>query len=1277
MHDTSIHCPLLESSLTSDSARGSKLYFRDPESKLAMRTSLIFGILFVANLVFSGTPIWAQQEPDLQTVAEKSDYKATSKFVDVVEFVDTCASHASHVTRYDFGKSVEGRPMVAAVVASPAYQFDQPDERIRVLVIANIHSGECAGKEAMLATLRELAFDSEHRWLKDSVLVIVPNYNVDANERVGLDHRPGQVGPAAGMGVRENAQQLDLNRDFVKLESPEARSLIRLMDEFDPHMFIDCHTTNGSNHRYVLTYDIPHNPSAPKSIRDYMRNRMMPEVTERLEKKNAPAFYYGNFSENNSKWTTYGHEPRYSTEYAGMRGILGVLSEAYSYIPYRERIDVSLKFVRECVDHVRGDAENVKKLVEQNRVEHVKNANTNPQRVLMHIDSRLTAFDEPFTIRGFKDGEPQDYEVEFWGKYEPTVSVALPYAYLLPAELSLQVERLMMHGVQVEKLDFAQTLNVEVAKILQFQRDRRPFQHHLMATASVEYREENRSIPAGTYLVRTGQPLGKLASYMMEPEANEGFVKWNFMDDWMKVGDDFPIVRVAQPTEIAAESIATVEASRSWELSDIFGPDRHPVLDHAPAQHYWLRDGKSYAVQKNGRWIKVNANTGAEESLISRSERRSLSQSLSKIDGMDRDEINRLLSEFPYSKTLELTVASDKNPSWRLFQIGHRTIICDIASKRAKQLGSTESPVELVTVSPSGDKVAYVRNGNLFALYDFDEPAVQLTHDGSEDVLNGKLDWVYQEELYGRGNFKGFWWSPDSDHIAFLRLDETEVRHYTVTDHLPTRGSFDSTRYPKAGDPLPKLQLGIASVKSGKAIFARLAAETRKDHLISQVGWNRAGDHVVVQLQNREQTWLDLLVIDPELGKVEKLFRDQTAGWIESPGNPVWLEDGSFVWLSPRSGFKQLYHYSASGEVIGQITPGDWSVASLVGTDARGQRVFFTGSPATATEVHLLSVGIDGQGLKQLTQAAGIHNVKLNQDRTCFFDTFSSISQPAQVNLHRVNGELLRSISRFATDKLKHWKRSEPAFVKVPVEGGTLPGQLIKPENFDPSQKYPVLVFVYSGPQTPVVRNQFGRDLDFWHQYLAQQGFVIWKCDNRSSAHQGLKNAWPIHRNLGTAELADIESGVAWLKNHDWIDEDRIGIWGWSYGGYMTAFALTHSDTFKTGISVAPVTDWKNYDAIYTERFMDTPQNNPAGYEQSSVLNAIDRMDASLLLVHGSMDDNVHISNALQMVYAMQKANKPFDLMIYPKCRHGIRDPQQRLHLFEKMTKFLKENLKR
>ncbi len=424
--------------------------------------------------------------PDPLTVAEKSDFKSTSLSAEVVEFVDACAGKANHVSKFVWGQTVEGRDLIGATVSRKPYQLGDQDDRNVVLLLGNIHSGECAGKEALLMMLRELTDNPDHPWLDNNVIIFAPNYNADGNDRIGKYNRPGQVGPVNGMGRRENAQQLDLNRDFCKIESPEARALVGLINKTNPHLFVDCHTTNGSRHQYGLTYDIPHNPATAESIRSFLRQKMMPVVTKRLEEKGQLTFYYGNFNRDNTKWTTYGHEPRYSTEYVGLRGRLAILSEAYSYLDYKGRIIASKDFVSALLDYASENHQAIHDLLQAVDDELIQTAKTQPQRTSISLGAKMTAFDEKVPIRGFKDDQPHDYLCEFIGNYESTKSTRLPFAYLIPADQARVVDRLLMHGTAVEKLTADQDVEIEFDTIKSFDRSQRAFQKHKMVRVETE-----------------------------------------------------------------------------------------------------------------------------------------------------------------------------------------------------------------------------------------------------------------------------------------------------------------------------------------------------------------------------------------------------------------------------------------------------------------------------------------------------------------------------------------------------------------------------------------------------------------------------------------------------------------------------------------------------------------------------------------------------------------------------------------------------------------------
>ena len=580
--------------------------------------------------------------------------------------------------------------------------------------------------------------------------------------------------------------------------------------------------------------------------------------------------------------------------------------------------------------------------------------------------------------------------------------------------------------------------------------------------------------------------------------------------------------------------------------------------------------------------------------------------------------------------------------------------------------------------SPDGRMISFVRGNNIYVIDLATLRERALTADGSAKILNGRLDWVYQEELYGRGNWEGYWWSPDSKMIAFLRLDETPVPEFAVVDHIPYRQEVEITPYPKAGDPNPLVKVGVVDVAGGPARWVDLGKYKPEDLLVVRVSWTPDSRSVVYQAQNREQTFLDLNLAAAADGRTSTLLRETSKAWVEiTNDSPRWLKDGSFLWVSERGGFPHLYHFDAGGKLIRQITRGRWEVRSVEAVDEEKRLVYFMSTEHSPVAPHLYRVGFDGGGLTRLTQAEGTHRVSLNPTSTHFVDSWSDVNTPTRVRLFGANGNLVRVIDE--NDKsgvLGRYKLGKVEFLQVPTRDGfTMEAMMIRPPDFDPAKKYPVVSHTYSGPRAPSVRNSWGAQTYLWHQLLAQKGYIVWICDNRTASGKGIESAWPAYGNFGELELRDLEDGISWLKRQPYVDGARIALWGWSFGGFMTSYALTHSRSFKLGIAGGSVTDWRDYDTIYTERYMKTPQNNPDGYRRTAPRFAAKDLAGKLLLIHGAMDDNVHMQNTIQLAYELQKAGKQFDLMIYPKSRHGVSDPSLVKHMRQMMTDYILANL--
>jgi dipeptidyl-peptidase-4 len=586
---------------------------------------------------------------------------------------------------------------------------------------------------------------------------------------------------------------------------------------------------------------------------------------------------------------------------------------------------------------------------------------------------------------------------------------------------------------------------------------------------------------------------------------------------------------------------------------------------------------------------------------------------------------------------------------------------------------------DLPSFSPDGRLVAFVRDANLYVVDVASQRETRLTRDGSAKILNGRLDWVYEEEIFGRGQKRAYWWSPDSSRLAFLRIDDTPVSPFIVVDDIPYEQEVERWDYPRAGTPNPEAAIGVVRASGGSIRWIDLTKYPSSDRLIVGLDW--ASDRqLVYEIQNRIQTWMDLNVADPSSGATRTLLRETTPAWVNPPegAHPLWLRDGTFLWLSERTGWRHLYHFSADGRLIRPVTSGKWELRTLHGIEESSGWVFFSATERSHIGRDVYRVRLDGSGFERLSIAEGTHTALFNPTFSHYVDTWSNATTPPQVRLHKSGVGEVRVLDSNTASALGEFKLSKPEFLTVSTRDGfAMEAMMIKPPDFDPSHRYPVYQFTYGGPASPQVRNAWGGSTYLYHQFLAQQGIIVWICDNRTASGKGAESAWPVYRRFGELELQDIEDGVAWLKRQPYVDPTRIGLHGWSYGGYMTLFALTHSRSFAMGIAGGPVTDWRDYDTVYTERFMGLPEENADAYRRSSPRWFAKELSAPLLLIHGTMDDNVHVANTLQFAYELQQAQRPFRMMLYAKSRHGITDPSLAKHLRAMMVDFIVEHLKK
>jgi dipeptidyl-peptidase-4 len=570
-----------------------------------------------------------------------------------------------------------------------------------------------------------------------------------------------------------------------------------------------------------------------------------------------------------------------------------------------------------------------------------------------------------------------------------------------------------------------------------------------------------------------------------------------------------------------------------------------------------------------------------------------------------------------------------------------------------RQLTEVQAERDELTLSPNGTYVAFRRAHDLYAIATATGQEVRLTQDGSDLLLNGKLDWVYQEEIYGRGNWRAYWWSEDGESLAYLQLDTTAEPVYPVTDYLPTHPETTDLRFPKAGDPNAQVRLGVVPARGGATVWADLATYADVDILIVGVQWAPDGG-LLFAVQDRESRWLDLNEADPRTGRVHCLLHEDTPAWVDYEGPPTFLQDGTFLWFSSRDGWKHLYHYRRDGELLRQVTSGTGEARELHGVDEARGAVYLTGTFDSPVEAHLYRVPLAGGAVVRLTQPGFSHNVEVDPQFGYFLDSFSSVTTPTRVYVRDIEGELVRVISANEVAELRDYRVSLPEMVRLPTpDGYDLNAVLYRPLDVEPWRTYPVMCLVYGGPRMPSAQNRFAWEFGF-HQYLAQQGMYVWICDPHSASGEGAVSAWRCYQQLGRTEVADLEHSLRWLAEHEPVDLGRVGIYGHSYGGYFAAYALTHSTMFAMGIAASALTDWRNYDSVYTEKYMRTPQHNHDGYERASVVTAAADLRGRLLIAHGVVDDNVHLQNALQFVDALLRHGQTFELLLFPRDDHGL-----------------------
>ena len=632
-------------------------------------------------------------------------------------------------------------------------------------------------------------------------------------------------------------------------------------------------------------------------------------------------------------------------------------------------------------------------------------------------------------------------------------------------------------------------------------------------------------------------------------------------------------------------------------------------------------------------------------------------------------------SDYTFSKDEKKVILATKEEA-----IYRRSVLGDYYVYNVKNASLDLISVEKIqepTFSPDGKKVAFVKGNNLY-VKDFNSNEItQITSDGEKNkIINGVTDWVYEEEF---GFVRAFDWNADSNKIAFIRFDETNVPEFSMdvygTELYQTQQVF---KYPKAGEANSEISLHIYNMNTKETDEVKVD-KAYKDFYIPRIEWTNNPNVLSVQYMNRHQNELDLWMINAKTNVSSLVLAERDKAYVDVTDDLTFLKDHSFIWTSEKDGYNHIYHYDKKGDLINQVTKGNWEVTNYYGYDEKDHTIFYQSVENSSINRDVYSIKLNGRNKKRLTKSEGTNNASFSTDFSFFINTFSNATTPPEYTLNSSeSGNLIKSIKD--NDKLaqtlSNYKTSKKEFSTINVNGNDLNMWMIKPANFDASKIYPLLMYQYSGPGSQQVANRWNGTNDYWYQHLAQEGYMVACIDGRGTGFKGADFKKVTQNELGKYEVEDQITAAKQLGALSYIDASRIGIWGWSYGGFMSSNCLFKgNEVFNMAIAVAPVSSWRFYDTIYTERYMTTPQENEGGYDENSPLNHVDKLKGDFLLVHGSSDDNVHLQNTMRLAEALIQADKQFDWAVYPDKNHGIYGGNTRLHLYKKMTNFIHETL--
>lgn len=686
----------------------------------------------------------------------------------------------------------------------------------------------------------------------------------------------------------------------------------------------------------------------------------------------------------------------------------------------------------------------------------------------------------------------------------------------------------------------------------------------------------------------------------------------------------------------------------------------------------WAPDGKHISYIDQGEIWTMDANTGERKVLVGAETLRSVVQ----------PEKEKAIQATGLGRVEEQAYQWSADGHWLLFVGSNSLALLDLRTNTPKALVSYADEITDPKFSPDSNWVSFVRASNVWVVNVASGESRGVTTGGREELLKGQLDWVYPEEL---NCATAYWWSPDSSKIAYYIMDERPVTRYPIMDMSSPVGEMQYTRYPQAGEANPIVHVGVVAVSGGETKVMDTGADT--DVYIPRVDWLPDGKRVAIQRLNRAQNRLDLLFADAETGASQTIATQTDRYWVNVNDDLYFFSDGKqFLWSTEQTGFRRYYLYDLSGKQLDDVTKGDWGITGTGGfgpgasghpaVDEKHGWIYFTSNKDNPAETQLYRVSLRDHAVARITRDAGTHDVSIAPDAAAFVDTFSTAMMPPRQDLYRADGTRITVINENKVTELAEYYLSPVEFLTLAADDGTkLEAKIMKPPDFDASKKYPVLVNVYGGPQAQEVRDAWEAPL--WSEVMAEKGYIVFSLDNRGSYNRGHAFETPIFHHFGKIELEDQLAGVKYLKSLPYVDASRIGIWGWSYGGYMTLYALANAPgVFKAGVAVAPVSDWRLYDTIYTERYMGRPQDNADGYRDSSPINEAGSLKAKLMIAHGTGDDNVHFANTSEMLNELIDSGRyATELMIFPGRGHPIGDRAATVLLFKHIAQFISDNL--